>query len=498
MGNSLFFWQYKGLCSLLFVLTWICGVQITAVTAAEAENVQVSDLHARARVIVLTDFFKDPDDKQSLIRFLVYANEFEVEGLIATSLAYGDGSVHPEWIHDVLQDYALVLPNLRQHQRRGTRYPSVESLRRSVKAGAPVRRSYVGRNKGFPVPYPPGARDNRSCAPAEQWIGLGKDTPASDHIIAVIDRNDPRPVWVTVWGGAMDLAQALWKVQHTRSPAEMDRFVDKLRVYQISWQDTGMVWIWENIPQVFLIQSTTAFRGIYQEGPPRMRDEAWVDAHVRHDHGPLGCRYMQARPPGVKEGDTPSFLNLICIGLSDPEHPAWGGWGGRFRKWEPTRNIYVDTGDRHPASDVSARQVQWTVGRWNEASGNDFAARMDWCVQTVADANHRPLACLNGDSSMQVIHRTVTPGHTVPLSAAGSSDPDNDRLRYRWWQYEEAGSFERTVSISHPNAIRTQFTAPAVEAVQAVHIILEVTDSGRPNLTSYRRLVVTVDPEGTS
>jgi putative nucleotidyltransferase with HDIG domain len=193
----------------------------------------------RPRLIVLTDFFKDPDDKQSLIRLLVYANELDIEGLLATSLAYGNGAVHPEWIQELIGLYDKVLPKLRQHVRPGTVYPPAASLADVVKAGAPVIRSYVGRSKGFPVPYPPGAHDNRRCGPAEQWIGLDRDTPASEHIIAIVDRDDPRPVWVSVWGGAMDLAQALWKVRHERTTAETDRFVSKLRVYQISWQDTA-------------------------------------------------------------------------------------------------------------------------------------------------------------------------------------------------------------------------------------------------------------------
>lgn len=449
----------------------------------------------RPRLIVLTDFFKDPDDKQSLIRLLVYANELDIEGLLATSLAFGDGAVHPEWIRELIGLYERVLPKLRQHARPGTVYPSAASLTDVVRAGAPVIRSYVGRNKGFSVPYPPGARDNRRCGPADQWMGLGQDTPASEHIIAVVDRNDPRPVWVTVWGGAMDLAQALWKVRHERTTAETDRFVRKLRVYQISWQDTGIVWVWENFPKLFLIQSSTAFRGIYLEGSPHLRDETWVDTHMRYHHGPLGGAYPQAKQPGVKEGDTPAFLNLLCLGLSNPDFPEWGGWGGRFQKLDPARNVYVDVPDKHPESESPARQCQWTVGRWNKAASNELASRMDWCVYDVAHANHRPAAHLNGDRGTEVLYMGTSPGQTIDLSADGSNDPDGDRLTYHWWQYLEAGSMDRTVGMNNPDGKKCSFTVPAVDSVRTIHIILEVTDNGIPNLTAYRRLVVTVEPE---
>jgi len=174
----------------------------------------------RPRLLVLTDFFKDPDDKQSLIRLLTYANEFELEGLIATSLAFGTGEVRPDLIKGVIDEYAKVFPNLREHGRSGYEYPAPNSLKSLVKAGAPVVRMWAGRQKGFPVPHPPGARDSRTCDPPEKWIGEGRDTEASEHIIRVADRDDPRPLWIGVWGGAMDLAQALWKVHHTRSPEE--------------------------------------------------------------------------------------------------------------------------------------------------------------------------------------------------------------------------------------------------------------------------------------
>ncbi len=37
----------------------------------------------KPRVIVLTDITNGPDDEESMVRFLVYANEFDVEDLIA-------------------------------------------------------------------------------------------------------------------------------------------------------------------------------------------------------------------------------------------------------------------------------------------------------------------------------------------------------------------------------------------------------------------------------
>lgn len=448
----------------------------------------------RPRLVVLTDFYKDPDDKQPMIRLLSCANEFEIEGLIATSLVYGDGAVHPEWIKAVIDDYGEGLACLRQHEQDGFEYPTAESLKRIVKAGAPVIRKWAGRSKGFPVPYPVGTRDTRTSDPPEKWIGPGKDTEASEHIIDVVDRDDPRPVWVTVCGGAMDLAQALWNVRNERTEAESNRFVGKLRVYQISWQDTGAVWIWNNVPGLFLIQSSGAQRGIYAEGPAFMRNGDWVRANVSQGHGRLGAGYPKADVDGVKEGDTPSFLHLLAPGLSDPEHPEWGGWGGRFQPAGRSRRFYVAARDEHPESDDATRQAQWTIGRWNPAISNDFAARMDWCVRPYKDANHHPAVQVFGDSTRKVLHRKVAAGESVSLDASGTNDPDGDSVNFHWWRYSEPGSYPESVSIRRERSANASFVAPVVSRPQTLHIVLAVTDSGQPPLTSYRRVIFTITP----
>ena len=296
-----------------WIRVWMLAIAITCATTGF-----VTDLHAaeRKRVIVLTDFYKDPDDKQSMVRFLTYANEFDVEGLIVTSLAYGTGEVHPEWIEDIIDEYGEVLGNLRKHERPGFTYPSVSELKKVVKEGAHVIRKLRGRNKGFPVPYPKGARDSRSCDPALNWIGPGEDTAASSHIINVVDKKDSRPVWIIIWGGSMDLAQALWRVRHDRTVAQTADFVSKLRVYQISWQDTGAVWIWEQFPKLFFLQSSAAFRGIYAEGDPACRNQTWIDNNVKNGHGVLGAQYPRAgRINGVKEGGYSIIPILVGPGL---------------------------------------------------------------------------------------------------------------------------------------------------------------------------------------
>jgi hypothetical protein len=154
---------------------------------------------------VLTDIGNEPDDSESMVRFLLYANELDVEGLLATTSTWQRTVVHPELIEERVRAYGRVLPNLKAH---APGYPEMQSLLSVIRAGRPEY--------------------------GMSGVGAGKDTDASRLIVAAVDRSDPRPIWLTLWGGSVDLAQALWSVRSTRSAQEVERFVAQLRVYSIS------------------------------------------------------------------------------------------------------------------------------------------------------------------------------------------------------------------------------------------------------------------------
>src|SRR5690349_18223093 len=71
---------------------------------------------SKKRVLVLTDIEADPDDSQSLVRFLLYTNQWDVEGLIATTSIHQKTRVAPESIHKILDAYNKVQPNLSKHE----------------------------------------------------------------------------------------------------------------------------------------------------------------------------------------------------------------------------------------------------------------------------------------------------------------------------------------------------------------------------------------------
>ena len=118
---------------------------------------------------------------------------------------------------------------------------------------------------------------------------------------------------------------------------------------------------------------------------------------------------------------------------------------------------------------------------------NDFAARADWCVKDYNHANHAPVVKLNC-----AVNITATRGQLVKLGAA-ATDPDRDSLRYHWWQYEEAGTYPGNVEMQTGGYKNASFVVPHdAKAGSTIHIILEVRDSGSPQLTRYQAVIVTV------
>ena len=430
----------------------------------------------RPRLVVLTDIGGDPDDQQSLIRLMLYSNEFDIEGLIASASGtpgeLKQAVTKPELIREIVEAYGTVRPNLVRHAEG---YFEATALLERIHSGNPQR--------------------------GEHAIGDGKDTDGSRALIEMVDRDDSRPVNISIWGGQTDLAQALWRVRRDRGQEGLQRFVAKIRIYDIADQDGIADWICREFPGLFYVLSKSgpgedkreaAFRGMYLGGDQTLVSREWMESNIRQDHGPLGALYpprtWTAPNPhsATKEGDTPSWFYFLPHSLNDPAHPEWGGWGGRFRLAE--KGIYRDAKD----TVAGERHARATVWRWRPFFQAEFQARLDWCVaDDFSKANHAPIAILNGDDSRAVINIEVDPGDDITLSAAGSSDPDQDDVVAHWWVYEEASSHEKPIKLSNSTGLETRLEAPAEG--RTVHVVLELTDSGRPRLTTLRRAVISAE-----
>lgn len=419
------------------------------------------------RLLVLTDIssltpgVREPDDGQSMIRLMLYSNEFDIEGLVASSNMQHGQVVRPELIREVIAAYGQVVGNLRSN---AWSYPPAVKLMKCVKSGQPVAGPKT---------------------PVFNSIGPGKDTEASEWIIRVVDRRDSRPIWVVVWGGTADLAQALWKVRSTRTPKEAAAFVSRIRIHTIGYQDSTGEWIAREFPSLYIILQGNSMRGMYRGGDTSLSSSEWVDAHLHGGQGALGALYpnynggdIWGSVRGVKEGDTPSFLSLIPNGLNVPEEPELGGWGGRFRRVGVGR--YVDVEDIVDGDRAAGME---TVYRWRQAYQADFAARLEWCVKAPGKANHPPDVRIRGSEE-----RRVASGGVVELDARGSNDPDGDKLTYQWSIYPDSPDSGR---FDNPISPQTRFH-PAPTARGRIHLLLTVRDNGLPALTQYARVVVFV------
>lgn len=434
----------------------------------------------RPRLIVLTDIGGDPDDMQSLIRLLVFSNEFEIEALIASAsgtLGELDEAVtRPDLIREVVTAYGQVQGNLAKHAEG---FPNAEELLMKISSGNPQR--------GLDA------------------IGEAHDSEGSKRIIEIVDVDDPRPVNVTIWGGQTDLAQALWRITNDRSPEDAADFLAKIRVYDIDDQDRIASDILKRWPRLFYVLAKTppgqdtrlgAYRGMYLDGDVSLTSKDWINAHVKEKHGPLGTLYPMrtwtAPNPHstMKEGDTPSWFYFLPHGLNDPAHPEWGGWGGRFEATGEGQ-LYRDAKDK--VGDVTSARA--TVFRWRPDFQKAFAVRMDWCVKSPEDASHAPVAVIDGDATKNVLHRTAKPGERVSLIASDSTDPDDDRLSYAWSVYPEAGTYAGEAPIANDKVSVADLEVPQDAAGKTIHVILAVTDDGEPALKSYRRIVVDVANE---
>ncbi len=441
----------------------------------------------KQRLFVLTDITNEPDDQESLVRLLVYSNEYDLEGLVATTSTHLRNQVRKDKIETLVKDYGKVKPNLDKH---ASGFPSIEYLLSITTVHLPLY--------------------------GMDGVGEGKDSPGSDLLIKAVDKADKRPLWVTAWGGTNCLAQALWKVKQTRNKDAVKKFVSKIRVYSISDQDFAGQWIRNVFPDIFYIVDPSAgdswleyykatWTGIsgdlfYKNGPGLHNElvtNAWLAANIRENHGPLGAHYLKF--DYIMEGDTPSFLGLINNGLGWYISPAYGGWGGRYehyRSYAQKGKIWtssVNTQDEIILPDERQEASnQATIWRWREAYQHDFAARMDWNIGSVFEkANHNPILVLNGNSGKSVAKASVKGGAKVMLSAKGSSDPDGDKFTYRWFIYREAGVFSGEITLQGAASEDVSFTMPELKIDQQVHIILEVKDAGNPALFSYRRAIFT-------
>lgn len=483
--------------------------------------ISLAGFSQKPRTIVTTD--GEIDDVDSFIRMLLYANEFKLEGLVYSSSMWhykGDGKGTKftsemdmtkkmygaktdlrwpgvSWMQDLINAYEKVYPNLTKH---ATGYPTANQLRSLIKVG---NIDFEGE--------------------------MEQVTEGSEFIKNKLLDATTEPIYLQVWGGTNTIARALKSIEEQyKNTSNWNKIYQKVCkkaiIYAILDQDaTYRKYIsvnWKDVKVLYNSNQFWCFAYAWQKAVPESQhyllEGKFMSDNIINNHGPLTKMYysygdgqkqvgddehihgdlskIKAGQWGsfgqydfISEGDSPAYFHLINVGLDNLNNPEYGGWGGRLvqsaqnpKRWEDGEN----TADYNPYTQKMDKTYGQT--RWIEALQNDFAARADWCIKDYKNANHAPIVKLNHASKLSAKPNTI-------IKIGGTAtDPDGDKLTYRWWQYDEVDTYSGKVSLNNPNQKDASFTMPSdIKNGETIHLILEVSDTHDIKLTRYQRVIVT-------
>jgi Protein of unknown function (DUF1593) len=490
----------------------------------------------KPRIVITAD--PELDDNNSLIRFLLYSSDVNVEGLIYVSSQFhwkGDGkgtkwyvpgreyarfgldtcpctswrwAKDERFIHDAVEAYEKVYGNLKLHNPD---YPLPALLKSKIRYG----------NIDFDG-------------------DISKDSPGSDLIKSLMLDDKPGQLFITAWGGQSTIARALRSIQEKYEYTTQWEMIKKKISRKVvllpsgDQDDTYAKYIKPNWPDIDYRQFRDGPNYGYgaqlraKPGDSVYLTASWMKENIT-SHGPLGALYrvwgdgkqmvksdrldyfgfsgytdaelrkmgyvvwmpVQAKGSWLGEGDNPTFMNMPGNGLRAYEAGYFGGWGGHQLPTQTTIDFFAPISDTSQQAMVSAlssmnTQAINTYPNFFPAAQKDFAARLKWSVTPrYSDANHAPVVKIEGP-----LHVMASAEQKIKLNGA-VSDPDRNSVTVKWWQF--TGSYSGKVLISNPGDLKTEVTIPKdAVAGQTIHLILEATDNGTPSLTSYQRVIVTV------
>ena len=445
---------------------------LMAVIGVNALQAAENDL--KPRLVVCTDIAPadvEPDDMESMVRLMAYADMFEIEALI-TSVGWNCDPYPAEWaeyLQRVIEAYRKDVPKLMRRSGQQEFMPLEEEN----------KQQYIG--------YWPSADYVKSRAVMGsihggiKAIGADNDSPGSELLIRLADEDDTRPIYVAAWGGANTLAQAIWRVKQSRSSEELKRFVRKFRIYTITDQDmqysmrmnrsySSHMWLRKEFAD--------DLQFVWDEGTWQEQCELGKRHWQQHKDNIQGQGALGGEYPTYKwgvEGDTPSFLYVMPNGLNNPEDPHQCGWAGYHERGMCADSLTTAwTSCQEPVRSISVGYKQ----RFYPDELNDFMARMQWAAEGKGNLN--PYIVIPNDT----INITVS----LSLDASKSFDPDGDNLQFSWWQQPEIGKTK--VKIEQADQPIATLRIPADAKGDTIHIICEVHDDGPYHLPAYRRIII--------
>lgn len=472
--------------TIQFTLLTCAAALLTSCTTKQEAETSAPEL--KPRLVVMTDIGPadvEPDDNESAVRLMSYADRFEIEAII-TTVGWNCDPYPDDWaeyLNRVVNDYGVDVSNLmkrsgqteflpldiEQNEPQALGYwPSVEYIRSRTMMGS--QRAGIG------------------------VIGEDNDTPGSQKIIELVDETDDRPIYFCAWGSGNTLAQAIWRVQQERSEEELKAFLHKIRLYTITDQDmvyamrmqrdySAHMWLRKEFAEdLMLIWDESAWLNQNSQGSSN-----WDKyATFIQNHGAMGSHYPHYLW-GV-EGDTPSFLHCMPNGLNDPSDPTQVGWGGVHQFGLSPDSLTLSwTNWQQPLKDISnAYELRFYPDEFN-----DFAARMQWAAEGKGTTN--PVVIVNGRSSISPLHMTAKVGENLSLDASKSYDPEGDTINYLWWQQPEAGTYQKPLELKETTGEQLTVSIPADASGKSIHMICEVHDNSPFNLVSYQRVIIDVE-----
>ncbi|KAK7752143.1 hypothetical protein SLS62_005887 [Diatrype stigma] len=449
------------------------------------------------------------DDSMSFVRLLAHSDMFSIEGVVAVTSWWLNSTTAPEALKTIVNKYETVRPNLQTHT--DGEFPPASYLIPRIKSG--------------PKTYGLFAIDALEAG--------GQISDGAKLLIDAVDSSQSR-LYVQAWGGVNTLAEALWHVRKTRNAQDLTEFVSRVSVYTISDQDNSGQWIRTEFPNLRYIVSVhgwnqynqASWLGIASTSPeggpdPSLVSNEWLAEMIQI--GPLGEEYPDV--VYTMEGDTPTMLFNMQNGLNVPEHPEYGGWGGRYTPVTMGGQVFSNAADSVVGMDGNTySSSQATIWRWREAYQNEFAARMQWTLRArgnASDSTHPPLVVVNGSCGVAPYEVEAQPGTSLTFDAAGTWNQDTKGtkgLEYSWIQYKDVtfspsnkvGVWNVTVP-DDSGGLRAIVDLPSFEescievlnagyrVCQVYHLVLEVKNiAGDIPMTRYKRIVIKMKSSSTS
>lgn len=474
------------------------------------------DKSQQARILITTDL--EIDDMNGVILSLMYADQYDLAGIVWTSGMYhfsGDHGLHT--LGEITPNYrcnAQDCEHLVETAADLTEYRPVDPtwLGRIVDCYEDDYQLISMNNPNFPTPEY--IRSISKIGNIEFEGDYRYETEGSNFIVDCIMDDDMRPLYIQHWGGINTTVRALYtiyekyhgtpeweqvlakvtsKVRISGSGEDNCRADSKIDEMFPGLQNAGRGGGFFNYPSFFAASYNSPRRSA-DELQPYLHADFILDAY-KQGHGKLPEQIWLFGEGRAIYGE-PFIYNYGLITYMDWAKSAELGWGpaslASYQRadfepydWSMCQfgcASFINIGLR---PDVSNRSNQYTIIMWEE-----LAARADWAICEPQDCNHAPIV------TADKLDFTATPGQTVSLSG-NAKDPDGDNLIVKWWVPAFSSTYQEGqaegLTVSSESGWNTEFTIPADAKTGDKFVVnLEVRDNAIRPMTRFAQYVITV------